>query len=167
MEIVLGSMLLFNILVPVALAFMAGIAFQIIYLNLFVSPHPRQLFTGTQELLLCGLLILAYAKNFAGLFQFKAQPGFPWQAAREGAPARAVQAAVPYQARAKDFILLAFVSLLWTVVVIAFSTTMGSRPLRIYDWGPPVGALLLTLGWMFFDRSRTAGYGKRSDIANA
>lgn len=167
MEIVLGSMLLFNILVPVALAFMAGIAFQIIYLNLFVSPHPRQLFTGTQELLLCGLLILAYAKNFAGLFQFKAQPGFPWQAARESAPERAVQTAAPYQARGKDFIVLACVSLLWTVVVIGFSTTMGSRPLRMYDWGPPVGALLLTFAWMFFDRSRASVHGKRNEIARA
>lgn len=75
LEIVLGAMLLFNVFVPVALAVMAGIAFQIIYLNLFISPHPRQLFTGTQELLLCGLLILAYGKHFAGLFTFKAKPG--------------------------------------------------------------------------------------------
>lgn len=75
LEIILGAMLLFNLFVPVALAVMAGIAFQIIYLNLFISPHPRQLFTGTQELLLCGLLILAYGKHFAGLFTLKAKPG--------------------------------------------------------------------------------------------
>jgi len=78
LEIVLGSMLLFNILTPVALAVMAGIAFQIAYLNLFVSPHPRQLFTGTQELLLCGLLILAYGKHFRSLFVVKAGAAFPW-----------------------------------------------------------------------------------------
>lgn len=37
LEIVLGSMLLFDLLTPLALAVMAGIAFQIAYLNLFVS----------------------------------------------------------------------------------------------------------------------------------
>ena len=78
LEIVLGSMLLFNILTPVALAVMAGIAFQIAYLNLFVSPHPRQLFTGIQELLLYGLLILAYGKHYRSLFVVKAAPSFPW-----------------------------------------------------------------------------------------
>ncbi len=78
LEIVLGGMLLFNLFVPLALAVMAGIAFQIAYLNLFISPHPRQLFTGTQELLLCGLLILAYGRSYAGLFVCKAKPAFPW-----------------------------------------------------------------------------------------
>lgn len=78
LEIVLGSMLLFNVLTPLALAVMAGIAFQIAYLNLFVSPHPRQLFTGTQDALLCGLLILAYGKSYAELFRVKAKPAFPW-----------------------------------------------------------------------------------------
>ncbi|WP_353234331.1 hypothetical protein [Diaphorobacter ruginosibacter] len=157
LEIVLGSMLLFNILVPVALAFMAGIAFQIIYLNLFVSPHPRQLFTGTQELLLCGLLILAYGKNFAGLFQLRAKPGFPWQqrqSAVTGSPA--VTGMPVYAARSKDMVLLIAVAVVWTVVVIGFSTTMGSRPLRIYDWGPPMGALLLALFTMFMDRRGSA-----------
>ncbi|KMM24017.1 membrane protein [Bordetella pseudohinzii] len=79
LEIVLGTMLLFNILTPLALAVMAGIAFQIGYLNLFVSPHPRQLFTGTQELLLCGLLILAYGKSYAGMLTARARPAFLWQ----------------------------------------------------------------------------------------
>lgn len=78
LEIVLGSMLLFDILTPLALAVMAGIAFQIAYLNLFISPHPRQLFTGTQELLLCGLLIFSYGKSYAGLLRIKAKPRFLW-----------------------------------------------------------------------------------------
>jgi len=78
LEIVLGSMLLFDILTPLALAVMAGIAFQIAYLNLFISPHPRQLFTGTQELMLCGLLIFSYGKSYAGLLCIKAKPRFLW-----------------------------------------------------------------------------------------
>ncbi len=154
LEIVLGSMLLFNVLVPVALTFMAGIAFQIGYLNLFVSPHPRQLFTGTQELLLCGLLILAYASTFAGLFQWKAKPGFPWQKNPQEASAARTKSKTPCTAGRKDVWLLLCVSLAWTLVVIGFSTTLGSRPLRIYDWGPPVGALLITLVAMGMERRR-------------
>lgn len=144
LEIILGGMLLFNILVPVALAVMAGIAFQIIYLNLFISPHPRQMFTGTQELLLCGLLILAYGKTFAQLFQWKAKPMFPWQPGA-ATPQLAVQPVNPINlVRMKDVVILSVIAVVWTLVVMGFSTTMGSRPLRIYDWGPPVGALLLT-----------------------
>ena len=77
LEIILGSLLLFNIFTPLVLAFMAGIAFQIAYLNLFISPHPRQLFTGVQEVLLCGLLLLAYGKSYSGLFVLKARPSYP------------------------------------------------------------------------------------------
>lgn len=159
LEIVLGSMLLFNVLVPVALSVMAGIAFQIIYLNLFVSPHPRQLFTGTQELLLCGLLILAYGRHFAGLFRWKARPGFPWQEHPQPRSALVEQTTAAYTAVPRDLWVLLGVSLAWTLVVIAFSTTLGSRPLRIYDWGPPVGALVLAVVVMGLERSRSQGAG--------
>ena len=167
LEIVLGSMLLFNALVPVALAFMAGIAFQIIYLNLFVSPHPRQLFTGTQELLLCGLLILAYGKTFAGLFQLRAKPGFPWQAQGLVEQVRMPEHARPYAPGLRDFIVLVSVSLIWTLVVIGFSTTMGSRPLRMYDWGPPVGALILSLAAMYLGRSTSRRVEPEHTVARA
>lgn len=164
LEIVLGSMLLFNVLVPVALSVMAGIAFQIIYLNLFISPHPRQLFTGTQELLLCGLLILAYGSSFAGLFRWKARPGFPWQ---EQPPQHSVlpkPTRAPYAVGPRDFWVLLAVSVAWTLVVIAFSTTLGSRPLRIYDWGPPVAALVLAVVVMFLERSRPEATGGRARL---
>lgn len=59
--------------------------------------------------------------------------------------------------RAKDFVLLIGVALAWTLVVMAFSTTMGSRPLRIYDWGPPVAAAVLTLVFMVRDRLAQRG----------
>ncbi|AZY48172.1 hypothetical protein [Bordetella avium] len=52
----------------------------------------------------------------------------------------------------KHFAIVLGVTLVWTLIVIGFSTTMGSRPLRIYDWGPPVGACLLTLICMIKDR---------------
>lgn len=51
-------------------------------------------------------------------------------------------------AKPKDVAIVVIVALIWTLIVIAFSTTMGSRPLRIYDWGPPVFACLITLAVM-------------------
>jgi hypothetical protein len=45
----------------------------------------------------------------------------------------------------RDVIVVVAAAAIWTLVVVAFSTTMGSRPLRIYDWGPPVFACILTL----------------------
>lgn len=55
-------------------------------------------------------------------------------------------------ARGRDMAIVATVATIWTLIVIAFSTTMGARPLRIYDWGPPVFAALLTLCVMVRDK---------------
>jgi putative oxidoreductase len=79
LEVVLGSMLLFNRFVPLALIVMAGITVQISYLNLVVSPHPRQKFTGTQELLLNGSLLLAYGGYYVNYLKAKASPYFLWE----------------------------------------------------------------------------------------
>lgn len=49
------------------------------------------------------------------------------------------------QASRRDVLIVVATAVAWTLVVTAFSTTMGSRPLRIYDWGPPVFACILTL----------------------
>ena len=50
-----------------------------------------------------------------------------------------------------DVAVVVATAIVWTLVIIAFSTTMGSRPLRIYDWGPPVFACILTLLVMMKD----------------
>jgi hypothetical protein len=54
----------------------------------------------------------------------------------------------------KHFVLIAAVAIVWTLVVIGFSTSMGARPLRIYDWGPPAFAGLITLVVMFLKKKR-------------
>lgn len=50
------------------------------------------------------------------------------------------------------FILLAVV-VIWTLIVIGFSTSMGARPLRMYDWGPPVFSGLITLVFMLKEKN--------------
>ncbi len=52
------------------------------------------------------------------------------------------------------FFLVFIVALTWTLIVIGFSTSMGERPLRIYDWGPPAFSGIFTLIYMFFQRSK-------------
>ncbi|AKQ54101.1 hypothetical protein [Bordetella hinzii] len=54
----------------------------------------------------------------------------------------------------KPFVIVIAVALAWTLIVIGFSTSMGERPLRLYDWGPPAGACLLTLAFMIRDALR-------------
>ena len=79
LEVVLGTLLLFNRFVPLVLIVMAGITVQISYLNLVVSPHPRQNFTGTQELLLNGSLLLAYGGYYVEFLRSKTRPYFLWE----------------------------------------------------------------------------------------
>ena len=55
---------------------------------------------------------------------------------------------------ARHFLLIGVIVIVWTAIVIGFSTSMGERPLRFYDWGPPASAGLITLIVMFIDRSR-------------
>lgn len=83
LEVILGALLLFNRFVPLVLIIMAGITVQISYLNLVVSPHPRQNFTGTQELLLNGSLLLAYGGYYADYLRSKVQPYFLWQGLKD------------------------------------------------------------------------------------
>lgn len=54
----------------------------------------------------------------------------------------------------KHFILITAVALIWTLIVIGFSTSIGARPLRMYDWSPPVFSWLITMAWMWYDRSK-------------
>ena len=52
----------------------------------------------------------------------------------------------------RDVTIMVAVALCWTLVVVGFSTSMGTRPLRIYDWGPPVFACLITCIFMLKDK---------------
>ncbi|QYY29477.1 MULTISPECIES: hypothetical protein [Cupriavidus] len=89
LEVVLGTMLLFNLAVPLALIVMAGISVTIIYLNLFISPAPRQLFTGLQELLLNGALLLAYGGYYANFCRIKTRPFWLWDGLSHASRAQA------------------------------------------------------------------------------
>lgn len=168
LEVVLGFLLLFNLFVPLALIVMAGIAFQIVYLNYFISPHPRQLFTGTQELLLCGGLLLAYGGYYTDFLRAKAKRLFLWEGFTSRVNRSNSEIEKPSykeittyketnsrkKIAAKHFVLIAGIVTVWTAIVIAFSTTLGARPQRLYDWGPPVAAGLMAMIFMLMDKTR-------------
>lgn len=84
LEVLLGTLLVIDVAVPMALLVMAGISVTIVFLNLFVSPDPRELFTGFQELLLNGALLLAYGGYYANFCRLKAKPFWFWDGMKRG-----------------------------------------------------------------------------------
>ena len=153
-EVLLGAMLLLNIAVPLVLILMAGISFMIIYLNLFVSPDPRQLFSGTQEVLLIGTLLIAYGGYYADYCRVNAKPFWFWDGfigIDRPVPQRPFNSlGVTPTVSSKDYVWVVGVGILVTVLVAVVSSTLANRPIRLYDYGPPLASVVLTLITMFF-----------------
>ena len=81
-EIAVGIMLLANRWVPLALVAELPTTVSIFYLNTFVDAAPRQLFTGPRELVMNGVLILAYWPYYRSLLTSKAIYAPIWQRGR-------------------------------------------------------------------------------------
>jgi hypothetical protein len=78
MEFVFGTMLLTNRFVMLALILEMPTTVTIFWLNTFVVATPRQLFSGPQELLMNGLLLLAYSGYMASVFRPTLKPMWLW-----------------------------------------------------------------------------------------
>jgi hypothetical protein len=78
MEFVYGLMLLTNRGVLLALVLEMPTTVTIFWLNTFIVATPRQLFSGPQELLMNGLLLLAYSGYLAAVFRPKLDPMWLW-----------------------------------------------------------------------------------------
>jgi hypothetical protein len=77
-ELITGAMILFNIFVPLALVIEFPISVVIMILNFFVVASGRQLFSGPQELILNGLLLIFYGRYYAPMFRMIASPKPLW-----------------------------------------------------------------------------------------
>lgn len=66
-EVAVGVMLIANRYVPLALMAELPTSLSIFYLNTFVDGQPRQLITGPREILMNGVLILAYWPYYRAL----------------------------------------------------------------------------------------------------
>lgn len=71
-EVIVGICLLTNRYVPLALLMEFPTSVSIFYLNTFVDGAPRQLFTGPREIIMNGVLILAYWPYYRALLTHKA-----------------------------------------------------------------------------------------------
>lgn len=167
LEVVLGTMLLLNIAMPIVLIITAGISTTIIYLNLVVSPHPRQTFTGLQELFLNGTLLLAYGGYFADMMRLKSKPNWLWDGVAGRFPYERAAYRPPVGASRlpsdRDFIIVGVIITIGVIAVILASTTGFQRNLRLYDYGPPLFAGLLTIIAMAYER---ATQGKELPVVN-
>lgn len=73
-EILIGSLLVLNRAVPLALVVHMPVTMMIAYLNLVVQPYERQLFTGPQELGFHIPLLVAYGGYYAPFLRWRTRP---------------------------------------------------------------------------------------------
>lgn len=79
MEFVFGMMLLTNRFVLLALILEMPTTVTIFWLNTFIVATPVQLFSGPQELLMNGALLVAYSGYMASVFRPKLKPMWLWE----------------------------------------------------------------------------------------
>ncbi|MFP4893787.1 hypothetical protein [Paraburkholderia sp. EG304] len=79
MECVLGILMLTNRFVLLAAIFEFPTSVSIFWINTFIVATPRQLFSGPNQLLMNGLLILAYSGYMASVFKPKLTPLALWE----------------------------------------------------------------------------------------
>lgn len=80
-EGVIGACLLLNLFVPLALLIELPISVVIFHLNFFIVAQGYQLFTGPQELILNGLLMVFYGGYYKSVLQARVPPLPLWQPA--------------------------------------------------------------------------------------
>ena len=77
-ELVVGFCLLFNLFVPLMLMVELPISFIIFYLNFIIVGTGNQLFTGPQEIILNGLLMVFYFGYYKSMLVPIAKPQPMW-----------------------------------------------------------------------------------------
>jgi len=83
-ELIVGVALLVNLFVPLVLIIEMPISVVIFILNFFVVASDRQLFSGPQEILLNGLLIVFYSRYYRPLLQPVVPPLPLWRGRSKG-----------------------------------------------------------------------------------
>lgn len=79
-ELIVGIALLLNLFVPLVLLIEMPISVVIFILNFFVVASDRQLFSGPQEILLNGLLMIFYSRYYRPLLEPMVPPLPLWTA---------------------------------------------------------------------------------------
>lgn len=147
LEFGLGLFALVNRFTPLVAVMEFPITVMIAYLNLFVEGAiaPRHYYTGIQELLINGMVLLGYGACYRSMLVMRNEPCWLWQQLER-------RPASPEQARSEVPIWLFFAGFM--AVVMAASWFMGSvdRRLPPRDWLPPLLSFVAMLGLQRFAR---------------
>lgn len=144
LEFALGLLALANRFVPLVAVLEFPVTVMIAYLNLVVEGAiaPRHYYTGVQELVINGMVLLGYGACYRAMLGARNTPVWLWQDPADSA----AQAAAPQRPAGRWTIWLVFAAIM--AVVCAASWFLGSvdRRLPPRDWLPPLLAFVAMLG---------------------
>ncbi len=149
-EFTLGLLALSNRFTPLAAVMEFPITIMIAYLNIFVEGPlaARHYYTGIQELVINGAVLLGYGAYYRSMLGMRNQPRWLWEVPESTpAPSAALQpgnGALP--------IWLFFLGFM--AIVMAASWFMGAADRRLppRDWLPPLLSFVVMLGLQRFNR---------------
>ena len=145
MELFLGVSVLLNFFVAVAAVAEFPITIVIAFINIFVEGHlnPRHYFTGVQELLINGIVLLGYGTYYRDLLVARAKPGWLWQEREQAVASKPGDGPAPgFGTRG---MLLFFVAFLIVTIAASWFTGSVERRLPPRDWLPPVLAFVCSI----------------------
>lgn len=163
-EFGLGLLALTDRFTPLAAVMEFPINLMIAYLNLVVEGplESRHYYTGTQELLINGMVLLGYGAYYRPMLGMHNRPQWLWQktpapdAENAAALPASDAAASPAGSLGTPQMWLFFIAFM--VVVMAASWLLGSSARRLppRDWLPPLLAFVTMLALWRFNQPRTA-----------
>lgn len=143
-EFTLGLLALVNRFTPLVAVMEFPITVMIAYLNIVVegSHGARHYYTGVQELVINGMVLLGYGAYYRSMLNIRNEPRWLWQSPDSKADAAA--AADGTRAMAVCFIGI-------MALVMAASWFMGSADRRLppRDWLPPLASFIAMLALRF------------------
>lgn len=153
-EFGLGLLALTNRFTPLAAVMELPITIMIAYLNIAVegSLAARHYYTGIQELVINGMVLLGYGAYYRSMLNMRNQPRWLWETpdCASSSPS-AAQAPAPSRAGALPICLffLAFMA-----IVMTASWFMGAPDRRLppRDWLPPLLSFVAMLGLQRFNK---------------
>lgn len=149
-EFALGLLALSNRFTPLAAVMEFPITIMIAYLNIFVegSLAARHYYTGIQELVINGMVLLGYGAYYRSMLNMHNQPRWLWEAP-ESAPSPSAAATPGNGALPIWLFFLGFMA-----IVMAASWFMGAPDRRLppRDWLPPLLSFVAMLALQRFNK---------------
>lgn len=143
-EFTLGLLALVNRFTPLVAVMEFPITIMIAYLNIFVegSHAARHYYTGTQELLINGMVLLGYGAYYRSMLNMRNEPRWLWEALGS------VPAPGPSADNTKGNALpiwLFFAGFMAIVMVASWFMGSADRRLPPRDWLPPLASFIAML----------------------